>query len=72
MSHVIIITTPPSAGGGGSFTAQGSSATVKTEWAPGHNLTPAQVSRRTERADRMAEKIVEMLNAPAGEEAHVE
>jgi hypothetical protein len=67
--HKVIIITPPP--GGGNLVASGG-ATVTVEYSPGHDLTPAQERRRTEWAEKQAEKIIERLNSPAGEEAHVE
>lgn len=69
MSHIIIITTPPSGGGGGSLTAHEHSATGELRWNPPHGLNPAQERNRIERAQQRLDRIREMLEAPAGEEA---
>jgi hypothetical protein len=69
MSHRIIII---GHGGTGNRTAHDSFASSQIDWTPGHNLTPAQVQRRIERAERKLNEAEELLTGPAGEEAHVE
>jgi hypothetical protein len=67
--HSVIIITPPP--GGGNLVASGGT-NITIEWRPDPDLTPAQERRRTEWAEKQAEKIVERLDSPAGGEAHVE
>jgi hypothetical protein len=67
VSHSIIITHPP--GGGNRLAVQGE-ATSRVEWEPSHVLTPQQVYRRIDRAERKLAEIAEMLAAEP--EAHVE
>jgi hypothetical protein len=49
-----------------------SSATGSIDWTPSHTLTPQQVARRIERAERKLDEAEAMLTAPVGDEAHVE
>lgn len=69
MSHRIIII---GHGGTGNRTAHDSFASSQIDWTPSHHLTPAQVQRRIERAERKLNEAEELLTGPAGEEAHVE
>jgi hypothetical protein len=66
------ISSPPPDGGGGSLVASPNSARATFSWTPPHDMPPAMQIRRTERAERKRLEIEAMLNAPAGEEAHVE
>lgn len=70
MSHTI--SGPPPGSGGGSRVASTNNAVSTYSWVPPHDMPPAMQIRRSERAGRMCLEIDAMLNAPAGEEAHVE
>lgn len=45
-----------------------STATGKLEWAPSHDLTPAQERRRVEHAQRKLDEALDILTATGGEE----
>jgi hypothetical protein len=70
MAHQV--QTPPPDSGGGSLVAGGNNAHVVVTWVPPHDMQPKVERRRTERAEKMRLEIEAMLNAPAGEEAHIE
>lgn len=67
MAHRIIIIGHRSAAA-----THDASATGSIDWTPSHTLTPQQVARRIERAERRLNEVEEMLTAPVGDEAHVE
>ncbi len=66
MSHMVIIIKPP--GGGGRIAEGASTAESQVSWSPDDSLTPVQVFRRSERAERMLAEVEAMLTRPAGEE----
>jgi hypothetical protein len=69
VSHRIIII---GSGGTGNRTSHDSQATGSIDWTPSHTLTPQQVARRIERAERKLDEVEAMLTGAVGDEAHVE
>lgn len=72
MSHLSQLPPPDSGGGSRTTAAAGGPAEVIVKWVSSHELTPRQYFRRLHKAEEMRLAIQEMLEAPVGEEAHVE